>query len=88
MRCKAKQEEDPQPRSYAEMKTGPTGTVHRSFEAAAHDYNLLAGMDEYTVMFREEVATRSYSPAQLQQLFVLCLTADSEFAGSTLWDEF
>ena len=69
------------------MKTGPTGTKHHTFEQATAEYNLLDGMDEYTVMFHEEVAAQR-SPEQLQQLFVLCLTADGEFAGNALWDKY
>ena len=85
--CERTRSHDQQPRSYGDMKTGPTGTKHHTFEEAANDYNLLDGMDEYTVMFHEEVEAQR-SPEQLQQLFVLCLTAEGDFAGNALWDKY
>ena len=86
--CRGTRDVSRQPRGYADLLTGPSGAVHLTYEAAAHEYGLLAGMDAYTVMFREEAAGLVYSGRQLTQLFVLCLSSTEEFAGATLWAEY
>jgi hypothetical protein len=76
-------------RSWDALRTDATGTVHRTFEQAAHARGLLDGRDEYEFLFEdyaECAAVGVVNPEKLQQLFVMCLT-HGEFQANEMWDK-
>jgi hypothetical protein len=73
-----------QPRNYEQLRTGPTGYSHVTFQAAAHDLYCHSGHDEYTFMFLENLKQQR-TPEQLEQLFIVCLLADGPFDAAMIW---
>ena len=78
---------DCQPRDYLDLRTGPTGIVHQSFQESAADYDLLKGQDEHTFLFDEEAKSTLRTPLQLRDLFALCILADELFQSEKMWKE-
>ena len=68
---------DHQPRDYRDLRTGPTGKEHQSYQESAADYDLLKGQDEHTFLFDDEASSTRRTPAQLRDLFALCILAAS-----------
>ena len=74
-------------RSWLDLRTDQTGTVHRTFEEAARARGLLNGLDEYEFLFEDyamSAAAGIVTPEKLQQLFVMCTTQD-EFPANVMW---
>eukprot|EP01043_Picozoa_sp_COSAG02_P026869 COSAG02_NODE_1559_length_11928_cov_2.712233_14_plen_244_part_00 len=88
--CMKNRDLSKQPRSYDDLKTGPTGILHTSFTECADDFNLMNGHDEYTFVFLEQVDEYNRggrTPQQLRDFFTLCLLADVQFNAAGLWKD-
>ena len=75
-----------QPRTYEDIRTGPTGILHTTFEESAMDYDILKGKDAYTSDFLEQVAEKRTS-RQLFDFYVFCVCADGPFETVRMWQE-
>ena len=79
---------DHQPRDYRDLRTGPTGKEHQSYQESAADYDLMKGQDEHTFLFDDEASSTRRTPAQLRDLFALCILADELFQSEKMWSKY
>ena len=79
---------DHQPRDYRDLRTGPTGKEHQSYQESAADYDLMKGQDEHTFLFDDEASSTRRTPAQLRDLFALCILADELFQSEKMWNKY